>query len=171
MLHTGRGSLKTFRLYIDRGEGLELLIDNDDTQQVRDTLYAYQAFATEFSLAPGEQARFVIQFSDTASSYMPLQVLTASDFYPARRANVSLVSAVVAGSLLLIFFNVLMFALTGKREFAWLGAAVPRQHLWHNSRRRSAECGPRLGLMFRRRACGVASADVRVSFALSFLFV
>ncbi|GAB4139303.1 MAG: hypothetical protein Tsb0016_05840 [Sphingomonadales bacterium] len=42
---------------------------------------------------------------------------------------------------------------------------VRRQNIWHNSRRRSAECGPRLGLMFRRRACSVASADVRVSFA------
>ena len=42
---------------------------------------------------------------------------------------------------------------------------VRRQNIWHNSRRRIAECGPRLGLMFRRRACGVASADVRVSFA------
>ena len=44
-------------------------------------------------------------------------------------------------------------------------SAVRRQNIWHNSRRRIAECGPRLGLMFRRRACGVASADVRVSFA------
>ncbi len=43
--------------------------------------------------------------------------------------------------------------------------SVRRQNIWHNSRRRSAECGPRLGLMFRRRACSVASADVRVSFA------
>ena len=42
---------------------------------------------------------------------------------------------------------------------------VRRQNIWHNSWRRSAECGPRLGLMFRRRACSVASADVRVSFA------
>ena len=44
-------------------------------------------------------------------------------------------------------------------------SCVRRQNIWHNSRRRIAECGPRLGLMFRRRACGVASADVRVSFA------
>ena len=43
--------------------------------------------------------------------------------------------------------------------------AVRRQNIWHNSRRRVAECEPRLGLMFRRRACDVASADVRVSFA------
>ena len=42
---------------------------------------------------------------------------------------------------------------------------VRRQNIWHNSRHRLAECEPRLGLMFRRRACGVASADVRVSFA------
>ena len=38
---------------------------------------------------------------------------------------------------------------------------VRRQNIWHNSRRKLAECGPRLGLGFRRRACGVASADAR----------
>ena len=48
---------------------------------------------------------------------------------------------------------------------AQIDRLVRRQNIWHNSRRRLAECGPRLGLMFRRRACGVASADVRVSFA------
>lgn len=42
---------------------------------------------------------------------------------------------------------------------------VRRQNIWHNSRRSLAECGPRLGLMFRRRACGVASADIGVSVA------
>ena len=42
---------------------------------------------------------------------------------------------------------------------------VRRQNIWHNSRRRFAECGPRLRFDVRRRACGVASADVRVSFA------
>ena len=42
---------------------------------------------------------------------------------------------------------------------------VRRQNIWHNSRRRIAECGPRLRFDVRRRACGVASADVRVSFA------
>ncbi|MFM9978700.1 MAG: hypothetical protein ACKVOP_11730, partial [Sphingomonadaceae bacterium] len=40
---------------------------------------------------------------------------------------------------------------------------VRRQNIWHNSRRKLAECGPRLGLGFRRRACGVASADARWS--------
>ena len=43
--------------------------------------------------------------------------------------------------------------------------AVRRQNIWHNSRRRLTECGPRLRLMFRRRACDVASADVRASVA------
>jgi len=36
---------------------------------------------------------------------------------------------------------------------------VRRQNIWHNSRRRFAECGPRLRFDVRRRACGVASAD------------
>ena len=40
-----------------------------------------------------------------------------------------------------------------------------RQNIWRNSRRRLAECRPRLGVDVRRRACGVASADVRWSVA------
>ncbi|ABQ71690.1 transposase IS66 (plasmid) [Rhizorhabdus wittichii RW1] len=43
--------------------------------------------------------------------------------------------------------------------------AVRRQNIRHNSRRRLAECGPRLGVDVSRRACGVASADVRRSVA------
>ena len=42
---------------------------------------------------------------------------------------------------------------------------VRRQNIWRNSRRRLAECRPRLGVDVRRRACGVASADVRWSVA------
>ncbi|MFN5086738.1 MAG: hypothetical protein ACK44O_12985 [Novosphingobium sp.] len=40
---------------------------------------------------------------------------------------------------------------------------VRRQNIWHNSRRRLAECRPRLGFDVKRRACGVASADARWS--------
>ncbi len=44
-----------------------------------------------------------------------------------------------------------------------LQESVRRQNIWHNSRRRFAECGPRLGVDVKRRACGVASADIRWS--------
>ena len=43
--------------------------------------------------------------------------------------------------------------------------SVRRQNIWHRSRRKLAECGPRLLLGFRRRAYGVASADVQWSVA------
>lgn len=42
---------------------------------------------------------------------------------------------------------------------------VRRQNIRHRSRLRLVECGLRLGLVFRRRACGVASADIRSSVA------
>ena len=48
------------------------------------------------------------------------------------------------------------------KEFE-LTAAVRRQNIWRNSRGKLAECGPRLGVDARRRACGAASADVRWS--------
>jgi type I restriction enzyme S subunit len=42
-------------------------------------------------------------------------------------------------------------------------ACVRRQNIWLRSRRRLAECGPRLVVDVRRQACGVASADIRWS--------
>jgi hypothetical protein len=42
---------------------------------------------------------------------------------------------------------------------------VRRENIRHKSRRRLAECGPRLGVDVRRRVCGVASADARWSVA------
>ena len=46
-----------------------------------------------------------------------------------------------------------------------LVATVRHQNIWLNSRRRLSEVRPRLGDYVRRRACGVASADVRWSVA------
>ena len=43
--------------------------------------------------------------------------------------------------------------------------SVRRQNIWRISRRKLAECGPRLGVDVRRQACGAASADVRWSVA------
>ncbi|MBK6801577.1 MAG: acyltransferase family protein [Novosphingobium sp.] len=40
---------------------------------------------------------------------------------------------------------------------------VRRQNIWHNSRRKLAECGPRPGVDIKRRSCGGASGDVRWS--------
>ena len=45
------------------------------------------------------------------------------------------------------------------------GAIVRRQNIWRRSRRKLAECGPRLGFDVRRRARGAASADIRWSVA------
>ncbi|TPE60424.1 hypothetical protein FJQ54_10410 [Sandaracinobacter neustonicus] len=51
------------------------------------------------------------------------------------------------------------------RGAGFVVAAVSRQNIWRNSRRKLAECGPRLGVDVTRRACGAASADVRWSVA------
>ena len=80
-----------------------------------------------------------------------------------------------AGSLVkIIWHDGIGMSLYAKRlekgRFIWPSAMdgvvslVRRQNIRHRSRRKLAEGGPRLGLGFRRRACGVASADIRWSF-------
>ena len=58
-----------------------------------------------------------------------------------------------------------MIAYSAINEGTLVFGDVRRQNIWHNLRRRLAECGLRLGVDVRRRACGIASADVRWSFA------
>jgi hypothetical protein len=48
-------------------------------------------------------------------------------------------------------------------QFRGTRPVVRRQNIWHNSRRKLAECGPRPGVDIKRRSCGAASADVRWS--------
>jgi len=50
-------------------------------------------------------------------------------------------------------------AVAGRGRY-WI---VRRQNIWHNSRRKLAECGPRPGVDIKRRSCGGASGDVRWS--------
>ena len=56
-------------------------------------------------------------------------------------------------------------AFLGDKAYEVLLRAVRRQNIRHRSRRKLVECGPRLGVDVRRRACGVASADTRWSVA------
>ena len=46
-----------------------------------------------------------------------------------------------------------------------VATTVRRQNIWHNTGRKLAECGLRLGVDVTRRGCGVASADARWSVA------
>lgn len=121
---TGRGSLTEFSLYsIEPGNPPRLVMDGADRQQVRENLFEYQAFSHNFSLEPGQELVLAFHMRTEGSTWMPLAVQTFPSFFAARRENIALVSGVVSGALILILFNVIFFAITGKREFAWLGAA------------------------------------------------
>ena len=123
ILTTGRGSVSSFRMYRVEPDGLVTLIDNSDSRQLGETLWNFQALATQVSLGGGESATYAIQFTDENSSYMPVAVRSLVDYFHERRENLVLVSAVFFGSLILIFFNVVLYYITGQRAFVWLGAA------------------------------------------------
>lgn len=121
---TGRGTLTAFALYrIGQDGPPRLLLDGSDRSQVRENLFAYQAFSHDLSLAPGESATLAFHMRTEGSTWMPLAIQTFPSFFADRRENLVLVAAVVAAALILILFNVIFYAITGKREFVWLGAA------------------------------------------------
>jgi signal transduction histidine kinase len=123
MLTTGRSTISDFMLYRRDGAAWNLIIDGSDRAQLGAMLDQYQAYATEVSLGPEEEALYAIRFRDEVSSWMPLEVNTFGEFFTARRSNIALVAGVVAGSLILALFNVILLAATGQRVFVWLGLA------------------------------------------------
>lgn len=123
ILSTGRGTLDVFELYRLQPGGPEPVFDYADTARLGETLSSYQAVATEVELAPGETATYLFKFRDRASSWMPLAVQSYGDFFRERRSNIALIAGVVTGSIILLLLNGLVFAVTGRREFLWLGAA------------------------------------------------
>lgn len=123
VLTTGRGSLKHFRLFAAEGAKLELLVDGTDPRSARENLGTYQAFSAELVLDPGQEKLIVLEFLSENSTYMPLRIQTYGSFFKDRRANISMVSAVVIGALTLVLLNFLFFSITGLREFLWLAVA------------------------------------------------
>lgn len=123
ILTTGRSSISDFILYRQDGETWRVMLDGNDRAQLGSVLYQYQAYSTEVDLAPGEEALYAIRFNDEVSSWMPLQIDSFGDFFIARRSNIALVAGVVAASLILALFNVILLAATGQRVFVWLGLA------------------------------------------------
>nr|WP_296717385.1 ATP-binding protein [Erythrobacter sp.] len=123
MLTTGRSTISEFTLYRQDADRWRVILDGADREQLGKVLDQFQAYATEVDLAGGEEATYVIRFRDEVSSWMPLRIETAGDFFVARRGNIALVAGVVAGSLILALFNVVLLAATGRRVFIWLGLA------------------------------------------------
>lgn len=123
ILTTGRGSLKYFEMYRYIDGEPNLIIDGQSLDQVKDNLHSYQAFSTEVNLAPREKADFAIYFEGENSTFLPLKVQTFSDFFKARRSNIAMVASVVSGMIILIIFSVIIYTVTGRPEFAWLGIA------------------------------------------------
>ena len=123
ILSTNRGTLKYFKFYELSPDNSKLLIDGDDKAQVKHNLQSYQSFSHEVVLSSGETKIYAIHFEPENLAYLPLELRSYSSFFQARRANISMVSAVVSGVLILIFVNVVFFSVTGKQEFFWLGLA------------------------------------------------
>lgn len=123
ILSTGRGTVDQFELYRIIPGGLDPQFDYADTVQLGRALDSYQAIATEVNLAPGETVTYLFKFQDHASAWMPLSIQSYADFFRERRSNIALIAGVVTGSIILLLLNGLVFAVTGRREFLWLGAA------------------------------------------------
>ena len=122
ILFTGRGSLTGIRIW--RLDGTpRLLLDGTKKGDLISNLRTYQAFSAEIGLAAGEKADIAILFSATDTTYLPLKLQAFRNYFSDRRANIAMVSAIVCGTLVLIFLNLFFFRITGQSEFFWLALA------------------------------------------------
>lgn len=120
---TGRGALKSFQMVEYASGRTEVLLDGSDMEQVRSNLQTYHSFTHEFTLDPGEQKQFAISFEGKHSTILPLKISTNENFFQQRFQNIALVSGSVLGMLTLMVVGVVLYTVTGKPEFLWLGLA------------------------------------------------
>lgn len=85
------------------------------------SLRAFNGLAYDFELGPGETAQYVITFTGDYTSILPLRIDEPQSAIVRQKLRSALIAACVAGMLVLITASVLLYFLTGKRDFAWLG--------------------------------------------------
>jgi len=123
ILTTGRGSLKYFKFYELSSDHTKLVIDGNDTAQVKNNLQSYLSFSHEIVLGPYEEKVYAIHFEPENLAYIPIKIKTNGSFFKSRTVNLALVSTIVGSVFILILVNVGFFWITGKQEFFWLGIA------------------------------------------------
>lgn len=123
ILTTRRGSLRSFELLEYDQTGRRQIIDGADLKQVGDVLDAFQAFSVELVLSPGEERVFAFTFDPENSTYFPLKIQSYSSFFKDRRYNISMTAFVVAGIIVIVLLNGIIFTVTGNKSFLWLGLA------------------------------------------------
>ena len=123
ILTTGRGALKSFTLFELTKEDNNVLLSSTDKEKFRRNLRDFQAISWEVVLKKNESRYYGFLFESKNSTYLPLKIQTYTNFFKDRRVNIAMVAGVVIGTAVLIFLNIILFFVTEKKEFIWLGLA------------------------------------------------
>jgi len=123
ILYTGRGALKSIRIWRLDGTSPRLVLDSLNKTASRSNLQSYHAFSSEFSVKPGEKVNFAILFDAQDSTFFPLQVQSFTEHVSYRSLNVTIIAGSLTATFVLILLNVMFFQVTLKSEFIWLGLA------------------------------------------------
>ena len=116
-------------------------------------------------IAPQHCARSASFLDDCRSGKAePGSAAAASDLAEPPSGVVSQRGAGARSQLIELVVAIGVGARSGQVAARVIAQSVRRQNIWRNLRRSLTECRPRLGVDVKRRACGVASADVRWSF-------
>jgi len=89
ILTTGRGSLKYFKFYELSSDHTELVIDGNDTAQVKNNLQSYLSFSHEIVLGPYEEKVYAIHFEPENLAYIPIKIKTNGSFFKSRTVNLA----------------------------------------------------------------------------------
>lgn len=123
LLATGRGALNDFALARITSDGSSIVLDGADQEQVGETLRTYHGLTHRFALDPGETAQFALTFKGKHSSVLELGIRDPAEFMRSRHIAVAIMAGSSIGMLLLIMISMALYAVTGRRDFIWLGLA------------------------------------------------
>ncbi len=122
LLTTSRVSFRELRVGMVEEERLRWVADLRSPGAF-ENIQTYNGLAVPFELGPGETQRFVIEFVGAYSSILPLKIENETTFFVEQKNKVALVMGSAVGMFMLIVTCVILFGLSRRWNFFWLGTA------------------------------------------------
>ena len=124
LLNSFRSNVETLEMYrVDDGH-IQLLFDNANDDQRRESLKRHFNLVAELNLGPGETTTILVRFQAAVSGWLPMRILPTHLLTQFTFSQFALFIFSVAGTGVLIFFNLLLFLATRDRLYVLYTAAT-----------------------------------------------
>lgn len=124
ILNTLRTNVEILEIYKSNADGIELLFDNANIAQRQSSVQRHFNLVAPLALAPNETATIIVRFKAAVSGWLPMRIIPISLLTQFTFSQFSLFIFSIAGTGVLIVFNLLIFLAARDKLYILYSAAT-----------------------------------------------